>query len=302
MNTMRHLLLCVTLCWLGAAQSGGESRLDEQYGLRIHAPNANWVFHESDGLEVRAFLKQAQDPVLLRLRTPDNLKLIPEDELLNKLRQNQPKLRFDPGFSSALVNGRRWYTMTGKTKDMRFSLQFNFEKEKIFMLQYEAPTPELFQKYASDRDTFLARLEFNAVPVKPLSQFEALEIEFVPVEKANMKPEDISHLTEEIRKRLMASEFKEVRPTRTPATEKTLLLTVRVRSFERGSRVQRYAIGYGAGQTVLDGDLVFTDKETGKVLYAHQMSYETSGGLFGGASYKGAAEHIVEVIRVKRKN
>jgi len=136
--------------------------------------------------------------------------------------------------------------------------------------------------------------------VKSFSQFEALELEFVPVQRAKMKPDDVSGITEEITKRLKPTDFREIRPARTQTSDKTLLLTIRVRNFERGSRAQRYAIGYGAGQTILDGDLIFSDKETGKVLYTHRMSYETIGGFLSGASYKGAAEHIVKIIQVKK--
>ena len=107
-------------------------------------------------------------------------------------------------------------------------------------------------------------------------------------------------LFEEITKRLKPSDFREIRPARTQTSDKTLLLTIRVRNFERGSRVQRYASAMEPGQTILDGDLIFSNKETGKVLYTHRMSYETIGGFLSGASYKGAAEHIVKIIQVKK--
>ena len=279
------------------------SKTDEQYGFRIHTPNSGWVFHEPDIFNVRALLKPARELIFIRLWTLDNLDEMQDDKFLEdfKTRYSTSKLRFDPTRTSGLINGRRWHTLTGKTKDRRFSLQFYFEREKVFLLEYETPTPALFQEYQADRDAVLARLEFGVAPVKSFSQFEALELEFVPVERAKMKPDDVSDITEEITKRLKPTDFREIRPARTQTSDKTLLLTIRVRSFERGSRAQRYAIGYGAGQTILDGDLIFSDKETGKVLYTHRMSYETTGGFLGGASYKGAAEHIVKIIQVKKR-
>jgi hypothetical protein len=277
------------------------SKADEQYGFRIHTPNSNWVFHDPDDFNVRALLKSARELIFIRLWTLDNLDEMQDDKFLEDFKNRYPKLRFDTTRSSGLINGRRWHTLTGKAKDRRFSMQFYFEREKVFLLEYETPTPVLFQEYKADRDAVLTRLEFDVVPLKSFSQFEALELEFVPVESAKMKPDDVSNITEEITKRLKPTDFREIRPTRTQTSDKTLLLTVRVRNFERGSRAQRYAIGYGAGQTILDGDLIFSDKETGKVLYTHRMSYETTRGFLGGASYKGAAENIVKIIQVKKR-
>jgi Domain of unknown function (DUF4410) len=277
------------------------SKADEQYGFRIHTPNSNWVFHDPDDFNVRALLKSARELIFIRLWTLDNLDEMQDDKFLEDFKYRYSKLRFDTTRSSGLINGRRWHTLTGKAKDRRFSLQFNFERERVFLLEYEAPSPEMFQEYKADRDAVLAKLEFGATPVKSFSQFEALELEFVPVERAKMKPDDVSNITEEIIKRLKPTDFREIRPTRTQTSDKTLLLSIRVRKFERGSRAQRYAIGYGAGQTVLDGDLIFTDKETGKVLYIHRMSYKTTGGFLGGSSYKGAVEDIVKVIQAKKR-
>jgi hypothetical protein len=279
------------------------NKADEQYGLRIHAPNSKWVFHDPDLFNVRALLKPARELIFIRLWTLDNLDEMQDDKFLEdfKERYSTSKLRFDTTRSSGLINGRRWHTLTGKTKDRRFSLQFYFEREKVFLLEYETPTPEMFQEYKADRDAVLTRLEFGVTPVKSFSQFEALELEFVPVERAKMKPDDVSNITEEITKRLKPTDFREIRPTRTETSDKTLLLTIRVRNFERGNRAQRYAIGYGAGATILDGDLIFSDKETGKVLYTHRMTYGTTGGFLGGSSYKGAAENIVKIIQIKKR-
>jgi 5-keto 4-deoxyuronate isomerase len=61
-----------------------------------------------------------------------------------KTRYSTSKLRFDPTRTSGLINGRRWHTLTCKIKERRLSLQFYFEREKVFLLEYETPTPALF--------------------------------------------------------------------------------------------------------------------------------------------------------------
>src|SRR5262249_32736624 len=102
-------------------------------------------------------------------------------------------------------------------------------------MSYEAPTPQLFQQYQVDRDAMLARLEFGVIPVQSFNYFEALELEIVPDGKAKLKTEEITKISEDIRKELerKPGSFKEIRPSRTQITEKPLLLTTRARFRSR---------------------------------------------------------------------
>ncbi len=249
------------------AQTDSEaSRVDDQTGLRIHRPNDNWAFHEPDAPLVRALLKPANDSVFIRVCSLDNLKKLPADEYFKKIQQpvnaatpysnlyltthdfiapRQPidsGFNYDPVRTSGPIDGRRWHTLTGKIKKKPFSMQFYFEGPTIFLLYYEAATPQLFQQYQVDRDAMLARLEFGVIPVQSFNYFEALELEIVPDGKATLKTEEITKISEDIRKELGRKQgsFKEIRPSRTQITEKTLLLTIRVRNFKKDDIILLY--------------------------------------------------------------
>jgi hypothetical protein len=146
----------------------------------------------------------------------------------------------------------------------------------------------------------LAKIDFDAAPVKRFSQFSALEIEVVPVDNAKLDLEDITTLAGEIKEGLPPGVFKEVRAGRSAANEDTLLLTLQVKFFKRGSRAKRYIIGFGAGKSALDGDLVFTNKATGKVIYTNQVSHETTGGIFGGSSFDGVGDQVADIVKRKK--
>jgi hypothetical protein len=172
------------IIWIAAlpvrAQAGGGSRLDEIFSLRIHAPNDNWLFQEPDGIDVRARLKAAQEPVQMRLLAQGNFDALSEDVFITRFK-TWPDYKFDNIFRSDLINGQRWYHLTGKEKDTWFSMHLKFDREQVLILHFEASSKELFQKYATEPRTLLERLELDVVPRKRLSQFEALEIAFVTV-------------------------------------------------------------------------------------------------------------------------
>src|SRR5215475_14546633 len=92
MNIVKRLLVVGALLLSGAlsvlAKTDGEaSRVDGQTGLRIHRPNPNWAFQEPDAPLVRALLKPASDPVLIRVCSLDNFKKLSPDEYFMKTRQ-----------------------------------------------------------------------------------------------------------------------------------------------------------------------------------------------------------------------
>ena len=325
MNTSKRLLVVGVLLLSGAlsvlAQTDGEaSRVDGQTGLRIHRPNANWAFHELDAPLVRALLKPANDPVFIRVCSLENFKKLSPDAYFTKIRQPvnaatpysnislttqdfiAPGQEIDYGFnydpvrSSGPIDGRRWHTLTGKIKKKPFSMQFYFDGPTIFLLYYEAATPQLFQQYKVDRDAMLARLEFGVIPVQSFNYFEALELEIVPDGKAKLKTEDITKISEDIRKELerKPGSFKEIRPSRTQTTEKTMLLTIRARNFYRGEIIIARALQ-------LEADLDFTDKETGRTIYTRRITFQLNGGLLGPASrYYAVAYYIKELIKQKK--
>jgi len=327
MNIAKRLLVVGALLLSRAlsvlAQTDGEaSRVDDQTGLRIHRPNANWAFHEADAPLVRALLKPANDPVLIRVCSLDNFKKLSPDEYFTKIQQPvhaatpysnlnltpqdfiAPGQEIDYGFNydpvrtSGQIDGRLWYNLTGKIKKKPFSMQFYFTGPTIFLLYYEAATPQLFQQYQVDRDAMLARLEFGVIPVQSFNHFEALELEIVPDGNAKLKTEEITKISEDIRKELerKPGSFKEIRPSRTQITEKTLLLTIRARNFDHGNIVVASALS-------LEADLDFTDKETGRTIYTRRINYQLSSGLLGPASrYHVVGRYIGELIKLKKKS
>jgi hypothetical protein len=177
-------------------------------------------------------------------------------------------------------------------------MQFYFEGPTIFLLYYEAATLQLFQQYQVDRNAMLARLEFGAIPVQSFNYFEALELEIVPDGKDKLKTEEITKISEDIRKELerKPGSFKEIRPSRTEITEKTLLLTIRARKFDRGDIIIARAL-------LLEADLDFTDKETGRTIYTRRITYQLSGGILGPATrYHTVGYYIKELIKLKKKS
>jgi hypothetical protein len=205
---------------------------------------------------------------------------------------------YDPVRNSGPIDGRLWHTLTGKIKKKPFSMQFYFEGPTIFLLYYEAATPQLFQQYQVDRNAMLARLEFGAIPVQSFNYFEALELEIVPDGKDKLKTEEITKISEDIRKELerKPGSFKEIRPSRTQITEKTLLLTIRARKFDRGDIIIARAL-------LLEADLDFTDKETGRTIYTRRITYQLSGGILGPATrYYAVGGYIKELIKLKKKS
>src|SRR5262245_7546170 len=266
------------ICCLAAlpvrAQMGGDSRMDELYGLRIHAPNDNWLFQEPDGFDVRARLKAAQEPAQMRLRSQGNIDALSDDVYITRIK-TWPGYKFDNIYTSGLINGQRWYHLTGKGKDTWFSMHLRFDREQVLLLHFEAPSKELFQKYADAPRTLLNRLELDVVPRKRLGQFEALEVAIVPVGKvelgkhfAEFKETIYKHLTKK-------SGFKEVRATPTGVQERTALLTIRVLNFKYDPAPSPYALApsdkYSYFGHTVEMELIFTDKETGKTFSQYQM-------------------------------
>jgi hypothetical protein len=276
----------------------------EEYGFRVQLPNDTWSFETPAAHDVKAQLKQMQEPVQLRLQTSENMRAWSDKKVIEEYQKFQKKLDrtlfFDKEIKTAAINGRTWYVLSGTKNGAPFSVQFNMEKENVFFVTYEAQTKELFQKYAADRDAFVSKIEFGVAPVKRFADFDALEIEVMPVENAKMDMDDTASLAVDIKELVPGSVFKEVRAGRTSATGRTLLLSLQVKFFKRGSRAKRYFVGFGTGKSALDGDLIFTDKETGKVVYTAQVSHETTGGFFGGESFEGVGAQVASIIKRKK--
>lgn len=301
--------IMMTLSVIGLARTDETSTpssalLIEEYGFRVQPPSDAWTFQQSPAHDVKALLQNSQDPAQLRLQVTENMRAWSDKKMMEEYQKYQKKLDrtifYNKNIPTTSVNNRNWYVLSGTKNNAPFSIHFNFEKENVFFVTYEAPSQELFQKHLADRDAFLSKIEFGAAPVKRFSDFDAFEIEVVPVGNAKMDIDDTASLAVDIKQSTPLAVFKEVRPGRTNATSKTLLLTMNVSFFKRGSRAMRYLIGAGAGKSALDGDLIFTDKETGKVIYTAQVSHETTGGIFGGSSFNGVGNQVASIVKRKK--
>ncbi len=308
MNMVKYLLIGTALCWLFVAQANAqnksEARLDEQYGIRIHAPNADWTFQQPDEFDVRAWLKNKVDPVQMWLRALENFDGLSDSDFVAKFKVWQPRLSFENISRSGPINGRRWHHLTGKSKGAWFSMHLHFDRENVLLLCLEAPTKDLLQKYADTPQTLLARLEFDAVSINRLQQFEVLEVDIVQVGKGEWGRR-FGDFKEDLYKSLTKkSGFKEVRAAPTSAQERTVLMTIRVltfkytpSSFEYISRIPDATNKYLYMEQTIEAELIFTDKETGKTLSQHQMVARPVGTEYGG----GAIDHILKLIKAKRK-
>ena len=300
------IMMCAVagLAYADDPTSTTTSVLVEERGFRVQLPNEAWSFEKPAASDVKVQLKHSQESLQLRLQTSENLRSWTDRKVMEEYQKYQKKLdrslSFDKNIATASANNRTWYVLNGTRNNAPFSVHFNFEKENFLFVTYDAPSQELFQKYVADRDAFLSKIEFGAAPVKRFADFDALEIEVVPVESAKMDIDDIANLAVDIKDEVPAAVFKEVRGTRTKATGKTLILTLNVKFFKRGSRAKRYLVGFGTGKSALDGDLIFTDKETGKVVYTAQVSHERTGGIFGGSSFDGVGEQVASIIKRKK--
>jgi hypothetical protein len=183
MKMVKYLLIGTALCWLYVAevnaQNKSEARLDEQYGLRLYAPNADWTFHQPDEFDVRAWLKSNIDPVQMQLRALENFDGLGDSDLIVKFKEWEPRRSFDNISRSGLINGRRWHHLTGKRKGVWFSMHLHFDRENVLLLCLEAPTKDLAQKYADTPKSMLARLEFDDVSINRLHRFDVLEVAIV---------------------------------------------------------------------------------------------------------------------------
>jgi hypothetical protein len=313
MNRARNIMLIaaimMTMSVIGLARTDETSApssalLIEEYGFRVQPPSEAWTFQQSPAHDVKALLQHSQDPAQLRLQVTENMRAWSDRKVMEEYQKYQKKLDrslfYDKNIQTTSVNGRNWYVLNGTRSNAPFSIHFNFEKENVFFVTYETPSKELFQKYQADRDAFLSKIEFGAAPVKRFADFDAFEIEVVPVGNTKMDIDDTASLAVDIKQTVPSSVFKEMRPGRTSATSKTLLLTLQVKLFKRGSRAKRYFVGFGTGKSALDGDLIFTDKETGKVVYTAQVSHETTGGIFGGSSFNGVGDQVADIIKRKK--
>jgi len=303
------LIAAIIMCAVagGVASADNPSTdpiLVEERGFRVQLPNEAWLFEKPQAHDVKAQLKHSQDAVQMRLQITENLRNWTDLKVMEEYQKFQKKLdrslSFDKNIKTATVNNRTWYVLSGMRGSTPLSVQFNFEKENVVFVTYEAPSAELFQKYVADRDAFVSKIEFGVVPVKRFADYDALEIEVVPVENAKMDIDDTASLAVDIKNLVPAAVFKEVRAGRTNANGKTLLLSLQVKFFKRGSRAKRYLIGFGTGKSALDGDIIFTDKETGKVVYTAQVSHEVSGGIFGGSSFDGVGDQVASIIKRKK--
>jgi len=308
MNMVKYLLIGTALCWLYVpevnAQNKSEGRIDEQYGVRIYAPNADWTFHESDEFYVRAWLKSNVDPVQMELRALENLDGLSDDDFIVKFKEWEPRRSFDNIRRSGLINGRRWHQLTGKRKGVWFSMYLHFDHENVLQLCLEAPTKDLVKKYADTPQTLLARLKFDDVSINRLSRYDVLEMDIVQEGKgewgrhfSDFKEDLYKYLTKE-------SGFKEVRPAPTSAQETAVVMTIRVLTFKYTPSPFKYTIPqpvptnkYIYAEHTVEAEIIFTDKETGKYLSGHEMITRPVFLEYGG----GAIAHILKLIKAKRK-
>jgi len=308
MNMVNYLLIGTALCWLfvaqGNAQNKSEARLDEQYGIRIHAPNADWTFHRPDELDVIAWLKSNVDPAQMRFRALENFDGLSDSDFIEKFKEWEPKLSFDNISSFGPINGRRWHHLTARRKGAWFSMHLHFDRENVLLLCLEAPTKDLIQKYADTPRTLLERLEFDIVPIKRLSQFEVLEVAVDQVGKGEWGRR-FSGFKEDLYKSLTKkSGFKEVRAAPTSSQERTVLMTIRVLTFKYNPSPFKYTTRqpvpsnkYFYFEHDIEAEIIFTDKETGKTISQHPMVTRPVTVEYGGW----AIDHILKLIKAKRK-
>jgi hypothetical protein len=308
MNMFKYLLIGTALCWLYVsevnAQNKSEARIDEQYGLRIYAPNADWTFYQPEEFNVRAWLKSNVDPVQMRLLALENFDGRSDSDFIAKFKELESRRSFDNIARSGLINERRWHSLTGKRKGVWFSMHLHFDRENILLLSLEAPTKDLFQKYADTPQSLLARLEFDDVSKNRLRRFDVLEVAFVPEGKGEWGRR-FTDFKEDLYKSLTKkSGFKEVRAASTSAQEKAVLMTISILSFKYTPSPFKYTTRqpvqtnkYIYFEHTIEAEITFTDKETGKTLSKHQMIGPPVFGQYG----DGAIEHILKLIIAKRK-
>jgi Domain of unknown function (DUF4410) len=80
-----------------------------------------------------------------------------------------------------------------------------------------------------------------------------------------------------------------------PSGYVVLRISGRVTRFKPGNKTKRYLIGFGAGATVVEAQVSFTDAGTGKVLLTRTVKGVTWTGLAGGDS-KSADESLARKI------
>ena len=136
---------------------------------------------------------------------------------------------------------------------------------------------------------------------KNLADYETLEIADF---KCNLSDHDSKKLANSFADRLYTNVltkrqkdpdeiiFDEV-VRKTDKTEGVLLMEGTVTSYEKGSRVKRYFVGFGAGKSYCTIHTVFTDKATGEQVQKVNFDGELSMGVFGGSEEQ-AVQGVVD--------
>ena len=86
------------------------------------------------------------------------------------------------------------------------------------------------------------------------------------------------------------------------ADEPTLVLSGVITRYQRGSRMKRYIIGFGAGKTRLYCLFRLVDKKTGQVLLERMENGSISGGAFGGDSFHAIKEIAGDIAKRIKKD
>ncbi len=118
--------------------------------------------------------------------------------------------------------------------------------------------------------------------------YTAVEIDrFVPVRGVAFPPDYQSALVEDIAREISLA-FETVMIVRQgdamPYGHAVLRIAGIVTQFKPGNRAKRQFIGLGAGATVVDAQIRFSDAATGQVLLTHEAKGVTWTGIAGGDS------------------
>ncbi len=125
-----------------------------------------------------------------------------------------------------------------------------------------------------------------AKPLPPL--YTAVQIDkFVAQPRVDFPPDYQSALAEDIAREISLA-FKTViivqQGEAVPDGHALLRISGVVTRFKPGSREKRYLIGFGAGATVVEAQVWFTDSTTGRVLLGREVRGTTWIGVGGGDS------------------
>jgi hypothetical protein len=85
-------------------------------------------------------------------------------------------------------------------------------------------------------------------------------------------------------------------------TERVLVMQPVLQSYEKGSGVARYMIGFGAGKASCTVQCTFVEKSSGKQVLKANFEGELSMGVLGGSAKEAAGKVFDKILEYLKKN